>query len=216
MLLWSKRPVMRGGGGGGGGGGGVEWEGWVMGSGRGSGRSGGVYGCLFAVSGDLLGEGDRVDSPAVWNCTNRRYAPRSWSSASKVIAPCAVLAVGVHVRVREVGGVQGDQVPVGAEVGLEVGHGPPATGHAEGQLGFLGGPRVRPAAGARPRSRRRTPAGSGAGGWACASRHDHRGADHVLAAVDHEVGDRAVAAGRGVATSTDQVPSEFRRGCRCW
>ena len=112
------------------------------------------------------------------------------------MAPCLkVLALRMNVRVGDVGGVQGDEVPVGAQVGLEVAHGAALASDAEGQLGLfvgleLGGTLeldvvaidacVQRLCGQRPVSR---PPG-----------RLERRTDHVLAPVDHEVRDRAVAA----------------------
>ena len=130
----------------------------------------------------------------------------------------AVLAVGVNVRVGELGGVQGDEVPVGAQVGLEVAHRAAMAGDAEGQLGLLAGLEhgralqldvVAVDRGVQRRGR------AAAVGEAAAGRDEGR-AEHVLAAVDDEVGDRAVAPGRGASISTDQVPSAASVGWRCW
>ena len=50
-----------------------------------------------------------------------------------------VLALGMNVRVGEVGGMQGDEVPVGAQVGLEVAHGVAVASDSEGQLRLFAG-----------------------------------------------------------------------------
>lgn len=129
----------------------------------------------------------------------------------------AVLAVGVNVRVGELGGVQRDQVPVGTQVRLKVADGPALAGDAEGELCLLAGGELGGALqldavpvdrGLQRRRRQRDVV-------RVAGRGQVRPED-VLAAVDDEVGDRPVGAGAAAGSSIVKVPSELSTGCRCW
>ena len=117
----------------------------------------------------------------------------------------------VHVLEGEVARAQDDEVPAGAEVGLQVADDRAGAAHEEADLAGVLVQRHVVAVGRRPLARRgqrerREVAGS-----------EEVDAERVLGAAGAEVGERAVHARVGQRRSgTVQAPSEPWTGCRCW